>query len=456
MELRKVRSEVSENMIETKKEEINLEKVKEIYQELYSQDNPYFKNRENIPYYIVIGIKGKSFEDDLAIPITKDYLQTSLTLKKLLEEHILNKNEDTILASLQLGDIIDVDASLRQKLKKTFNELKNSLANSPLEMEIYSEPLDFGPEWQIKGHNIKQKKVNLDDFILENLMYIEINSPTEGYTNVKQYMVRLKIDSIKIREELSKTKVIVRSKEEGKFGPIETPVINYTPEKSKIMKMPVVKTRIEQRKKWLQTYSEEDLFYLIFSPIRFLRFKHMQNKLIKDYVEGGKSKPSIISDIRENALLGGVWEYKDIEYLMQIDLLVSNGIIVSTDFNYCSPPYSVLYKAIKDGVLMVGGIEHNFECPKEEEIIKDDIKEKIKKPGHFITYTCMKKMGSEGTQVLIKYQNEIRTTNRMLTCKEMDMEMVEGDMGNIDDSSSMSNEKEVNKNENKGTKMGRM
>jgi hypothetical protein len=100
---------------------------------------------------------------------------------------------------------------------------------------------------------------------------------------------------------------------------------------------------------------------------------------------------------------------------------------------------------------MVGGIEHYFEGPKEEEIIRDGIKEKIRKPGHFITYTCMKKMGSEGTQVLIKYQNEIGTTNKMLTCKEMDMEMV-GEKMEKGENKDTENEK---RNRNK-SRMGQM
>lgn len=165
----------------------------------------------------------------------------------------------------------------------------------------------------------------------------------------------------------------------------------------------------------------------------------MQNRLIRNYIEGNKTKPSIskarpsiVSDIKDNALLGGVWEYKDIEYLTQIDMLIDNGIIVATDFNYYSPPYSILYKAIEDGILIIGGIEHHFESPKVYEINKDGLIEEIRKPGHFITYTCMKKMGSEGTQVLIKYQNEIGTTNRMITCKEMDMEMVGEEMEKMD------------------------
>ena len=414
-------------MIETKKEEINLKKVKEVYQELYNPDNPSFF-MEGIPYYIVIGIRGRSFEDDLAIPVTKNNIENSL--EKFLALYIYNKNEDSILESLNIGNIIEVDASLRQKLKKTFNELKDLLIEK--QFEIFSEPLELGADWQKKGQPILEKKVNLEDSILKYLFCISINAPEEGYINIKQYMAHFKFGQKMIDRSRSIPISIIQKEERSerfRFKPIET-FIDYEPDKSKIMKIPAVNKRIKERKKWLP-YSENDLFYLIFAPIRFLRFKHTQNRLIKNYIEQNKTKPSIskarpsiVSDIRDNALLGGVWEYKDIEYLTQIDMLVDNGIIVPTDFNYFSPPYSTIYKAIKDGVLIVGGIEHNFECSKEEEMTIDGIKNIKQRPGHFITYTCMKKMGSEGTQVLIKYQNEIGTTNRMITCKEMDMEMV--------------------------------
>ena len=421
-------------MIETKKEEINLKKVKEVYQELYNPDNPSFF-MDYIPYYIVIGIKDKSFEDDLAIPVTKNNIE-KFTLNQFLKLYILDKNEDTILDSLNIGNIIEVDTILRQKLKKTFNELKDLLNEK--QFEIFSEPLELGVDWQKKGQPILEKKVNLEDPILKYLMYISINAPEESYINIKQYMAHFKFEQ-KIVERFDRPISIIRKEERSRerFKSIET-VIDYKPDKFKIMKIPAVRKRIEERKKWLP-YSEYDLFYLIFAPIRFLRFKHMQNRLIRNYIEGNKTKPSIskarpsiVSDIKDNALLGGVWEYKDIEYLTQIDMLIDNGIIVATDFNYYSPPYSILYKAIEDGILTIGGIEHHFESPKVYEINKDGLIEEIRKPGHFITYTCMKKMGSEGTQVLIKYQNEIGTTNRMITCKEMDMEMVGEEMEKMD------------------------
>jgi hypothetical protein len=419
-------------MIDTKKEEINLKKVKEVHQELYNPDNPSFF-KEDIPYYIVIGIKGKSFEDDLAIPVTRDNIE-KFTLNQFLELYIYNKNEDTFLETLNIGNIVEVDTILRQKLKKTFNELKDLLVEK--QFEIFSEPIELGPDWQKKGQPILEKKVNLDDSILKYLMYISINAPEESYINVRQYTVHFKFESI-----IAKTEIIIQKEKISKeFKPIETQ-FNYQPDKYKLMKIPAVKRRIEERQKWLSYSGPDYLFYLIFAPIRFLRFKHMQNRLTRNYIEGGKAKPSIVNDIKENALLGGVWEYKDIEYLTQIDMFVDNGIIVPTDFNYYSPPYSTIYKAIKDGVLIVGGIEHHFEGPKEEEIIRDGIKEKIRKPGHFITYTCMKKMGSEGTQVLIKYQNEIGTTNKMLTCKEMDMEMVGEKMETMDKNKDKENEK---------------
>lgn len=401
----------------TKKEEINLKKVKEVYQELYNPDNPSFF-REEVPYYIVIGIKGNN--EELAIPVTKDYIvNKENSLKRFLEEYILGKNEDTFLETLDIGNIVEVDTVLRQKLKNTFEQLKDLLIEK--QFEIFSEPLDLGPDWQKKGQPIIEKKVNLDDSILKYLMYISINAPEEGYINIRQYTAHFKFESM-----LTKITPKIIQKEEGsreRFKPIETH-INYEPDKYKIMKIPAVKKRIDERQKWLSYSGTDYLFYLIFAPIRFLRFKHMQNRLTRNYIEGGKAKPSIVNDIKENALLGGVWEYKDIEYLTQIDMLVDNGIIVPTDFNYYGPPYSTIYKAVKDGVLIVGRIEHHFKGPKEEEIIKNGIKEKTRKSGHFITYTCMKKMGSEGTQVLIKYQNEVGTTNRMLTCNEMDMEMV--------------------------------
>lgn len=406
-------------MIETKKEEINLKKVKEVYQELYNPDNPSFF-KEDVPYFIVIGIKGRSFEEDLAIPVTKDNIEKK-TLQQFLKLYILDRNEDTFLEILNIGNVLEVDKTLRQKLKKTFNELKDLVIGD--QFEIFSEPIDLGIDWQKKGQPILEKKANLDDPILKYLMYISINAPEESYVDIRQYMVHFKFESI-----IAKTEIIFQKEKESAkmFKSVET-IIDYEPDKFKIMKIPAVRKRIDERKKWLP-YAEEDLFYLIFAPIRFLRFKHMQNRLVKNYIDGGKSKPSIVGDIRENALLGGIWEYKDIEYLTQIDTLVDNGIIVPTDFNYFSPPYSIIYKVIKDGVLLVGGIEHYFDSPKEE-IIKG---EKIRKPGHFISYTCMKKMGSEGTQVLIKYQNEIGTTSKMLICKEMDMDMVGEKMETMD------------------------
>ena len=397
-----------------------MEKIKEVYQELYTSNSYFFKDNKNnyIPFYVAIGIKGRPFEEDLVIPITKDYLD-NLTLKKLLDDQIIDKNEDTILESLQLG-IVEFDRELNRKLKKTFNQLKDLMTDPSADKEIYSEPLNFR-KWQIKGHLIKEKRVDLNEYVLLNMVYIEINSPAEGYNNIKQYLVRFKIDSYnkkiyKYNVERN-NKISSPSRYQSRFGPFETSVVDYTTDKYDMMKIPVVKKRIEERKKWLPEYSDEDILFLIFSPIRFMRFKHMQNRLTKDYTEKGgkKVKPSIVSDIRENALFHGVWEYKDIEYLLQIDLLVDNGIIVPTDFSYCLPPYAIVYKTIKDGSLVVGGIEHNFSSSKAY------------KQGHFITYMCNRKMGKEGTQVLIKYRDEIGNTNKVLTCAEMDMEM-DGEM----------------------------
>lgn len=407
-----------------------MEKVREIYQELYTSNNSYFfkGNRDKndnipfyIPFYIALGIKGRPFEEDLVIPVTKDYLD-SLTLKKLLDDQIIDKDEDTILESLQLGNIVDFDRGLNRKLKKTFNQLKDLMTDPSVDKEIYSEPLNFG-KWQIKGHLIKEKRVDLTELVLLNLVYIEINSPAEGYNSIKQYIVRFKIDSYNKKKSnitnsnmLSierKNRIVSNPKYQFRFGPFETPVTDYTTDKNDMMKIPVVKKRIEERKKWLPEYSNEDILFLIFSPVRFLRLKHMQNRLTKDYAEKGtkKAKPSIVKDIRENALFDGVWDYKDIEYLLQIDLLVDNGILVPTDFNYFSPPYAIVYKAGKDGTLIVGGIEHNFQTSKAY------------KEGHFITYTSNRKMGKEGTQVLIKFRYEIGNTNKVLTCAEMDMDI---------------------------------
>lgn len=393
-----------------------MEKIKEVYQEIYTSI-PYFFNRDNkdnnIPLYIAIGIKGRPFEEDLVIPVTKDYLD-DLTLKKLLEDQILDKNEDTILESLQLGNMVDFDRKLNRELKKTFTQLKDLMTDPSVGKEIYSEPLNFG-KWEIKGHVIKEKRVDLAELVLLNLVYIEINSPAECYNNIKQYIVRFKIESYNKKNHkynLDRKNKTIKPKQQSVFGPFDTPVIDYTNDKYDMMKIPVVKKRIQERKKWLPEYSDEDILFLIFSPVRFLRFKHMQNRLTKEYVEkikgSQKAKPPIVSDIRVNALFGNVWDYKDIEYLLQIDLLVDNGILIPTDFNYFAPPYATVYKAAKDGVLMVGGIEHYFQGPKRY------------KAGHFITYMCNKKMGREGTQVLIKFRDELGNTNKMLTCAEMD------------------------------------
>ncbi len=393
--------------------------IKEVYQELYTSNNSYFfreRDKNIIPFFISIGIKGRPFEEDLVIPVTKDYLM-NLTIEKFLENLIIEKNEDTIIDSLQLGNIIEFDNDLSRKLRRTFNSLKNIMTDSSADKEIYSKPLNF-EKWELRGHVIKEKRVDLTDLVLLNLAYVEINSPGQGYNNIKQYIVRFKIDSYiksdSTTVEHSKSHRIGTSpKYSSKFGPFETPVNDYTIIKNDMMKMPVVKKRIDERKKWLSDYSDEDILFLIFSPIRFLRFAQMQNRLKKEYTDKGskKTKPSVIKDIRENALFNGVWDYKDLEYLLQIDLLVENGIIVPTDFNYYSPPYAIVYKAVKDGVLIVGGIEHPFQSPKGY------------KQGHFITYMNNKKMGREGTQVLIKYRDELGNTNKMLTCSEMDMEI---------------------------------
>lgn len=402
-----------------------MEKIKEVYQELYTSNNSYFFNhgdKNNTPFYIVIGIKGRPFEEDLVLPVTKDYLN-DLTLKKLLDEQIIDKNEDTLLESLQLGNIVDVDRKLNKKLKKTINQLKDIITDSSLDKEIYSDPLNFG-KWEIKGHVIKEKRVDLNELVLLNIIYIEINSPEECYNNIKQYIVRFKIYSYNknnYKYNVERNNKTTKSKYQSMFGPFETPVIDYTMNIHDMMKIPVVKKRIDERKKWLPEYSDEDILFLIFSPVRFLRFKHMQNRLTKGYVENSKTekgikkvnKPSIVSDIRKNALFDGVWDYKDIEYLLQIDLLVDNGILIPTDFNYFSPPYAIVYKVVKDGVLIVGGIEHHFKSSKAY------------KQGHFVTYTSNRKMGKEGTQVLIKYRDEIGNTNEMLTCEEIDKEIAE-------------------------------
>lgn len=394
--------------------------IKEVYQELYTSNNSYFfraeRDKNAIPFFIAIGIKGRPFEEDLVIPVTKDYL-TNLTIEKFLQDQIVDKDEDTILESLQLYNIIDFDKDLNIKLRRTFNSLKDVITDSSAGKDIYSKPLNFD-KWELKGHLLKEKRVEFTDLVLLNLAYIEINSPWQGCNNIKQYIVRFKIDSyIKSDSttiENSKSKrIVTSSRYQLKFGPFETPVNDYTNNKKDMMKMPVVKKRIDERKKWLEDYSDEDILFLIFSPIRFLRFAQMQNRLKKEYTDKGskKTKPSVIKDIRENALFNGVWDYKDLEYLLQIDLFVENGILVPTDFNYCSPPYAIVYKAVKDGILIVGGIEHPFQSPKGY------------KQGHFITYMNNKKMGREGTQVLIKYRNELGNTNKMLTCAEMDMEI---------------------------------
>lgn len=393
-----------------------MEDGEEVYQELYTSNNSYFFRSDGdknlIPFYVIIGIRGRSFEEDLVIPVKKDYLD-DLTLKNLLDDQILSKSEDAILESLQLGNMIYFDRRLNGTLKKTFNQLRDLMSDPSADKEIYSEPLNFG-KLQIKGHLIKEKIVDTTESVLSNLAYIEINSQTEGYNNIKQYVVRFKIDSHKKKSNNIEKNNRTRSgsKALSKFGPFETSVTDYTTVKHEMMKMQVVKKRIDERKKWLSEYSEEDILFLIFSPIRFLRLKHMQNRLTKDYVEKGgkKNKPSIVKDIRENALFSGVWSYEDLEYLLQIDLLVENGIIVPTDFNYFSPPYGIVYKAVKNGVMIVGGIEHNFQSSKAY------------KQGHFITYVCNRKMGKEGTQVLIKYRDEIGNTNKVLTCAEMDEE----------------------------------
>jgi hypothetical protein len=395
-----------------------MEKIKEVYQELYTSNSYFFKEDKtnSIPFYIALGIKGKPFEEDLVIPVTKDYLN-NLTLKKLLDDQIIDKDENTIIESLQLGNIVKFDRELNRKLRKTFDDLKDLITDNSIDKEIYSEPLNF-EKWQIKGHLIKEKRVDLTELVLLNIIYVEINSSTDCYNNVRQYIVRFKIDSYNKNNlkynaarnyrTISKSNRIV-SKYQSRFGPFETPVLDYTTDRHDMMKIPVIKKRIDERKKWLPEYPEENILFLIFSPIRFLRFKQMQKRLIRDYTENKKIKPSIVKDIRENALFDGIWEYKDIEYLLQIDLLVDNGIIVPTDFNYCMPPYATVYKAIKDGVLIVGGIEHFFQSSKAY------------KQGHFITYMCNRKMGKEGTQVLIKYRDEIGNTNKMLTCAEMDL-----------------------------------
>lgn len=394
-----------------------MENGKEVYQELYTSNNSYFfrpdGDKNIIPFYAIIGIRGRPLEEDLVIPITKDYLN-NLTLKNLLEDQIASKNEDNILESLMLDNMIYFDRRLNGILKKTFNQLRDLISDPSADKEIYSEPLNFG-KLPIKGHLIKEKIVDLTESVLSNLAYIEINSYTEGYNNIKQYVVRFKIDSHKKKSNNVEKNNRIRSgsKTLSRFGPYETPVVDYTTVKHDMMKMPVIRKRIYERKKWLPEYSEEDILYLIFSPIRFLRLKHMQNRLIKDYVEKGvkKGKPSIVKDIRENALFGGVWSYEDLEYLLQIDLLVENGIIVPTDFNYFSPPYGIVYKAVKNGVMIVGGIEHHFQSSKAY------------KQGNFITYVCNRKMGKEGTQVLIKYRDEIGNTNKVLTCADMDEEI---------------------------------
>lgn len=417
-----------------------MEKIKEVYQELYTSNSYFFKDDKdnNIPFYIAIGIKRKPFEEDLVIHVTKDYLD-NLTLKQLLDDQIIDKNEDTILESLQLGSIVDFDRKLNRKLKKTFNQLKDLITDPSADKEIYSEPLNFG-QWRIKGHLIKEKRVDLTELVLLNLVYIEINSSAEGYNNIKQYIVRFKIDSYNKKKSNMKNSNMLSTKQyqttatcypakagycsvernspivsksiyQSRFGPFETPVIDYTTDKYDMMKIPVIKKRIDERKKWLPEYSDEDILFLIFSPIRFLRFKHMQNRLTKDYAEKGtRTSPSIVNDIRKNALFDCVWDYKDIEYLLQIDLLVDNGILVPTDFSYYAPPYAIVYKAVKDGSLVIGGIEHNFSSSKAY------------KQGHFVTYTSNRKMGKEGTQVLIKFRDEIGNTNKVLTCAEIDEE----------------------------------
>lgn len=398
-----------------------MENIKEVYQELYTSNNSYFfrdngDKNFNIPFYIAIGIKGRPFDEDLVIHVTKDYLN-DLTLKKLLDDQIVNNNEDKLLENLN-NNIIHFDKELNRKLRKTFNQLKDLMTDSSADKEIYSTPLNLR-KWQIIGHLVKEKRVDLTESILSNLIYLEINSPNEGYNNIQQYIVRFKIDSNqKKTNNIQRTnRIISNTIYQSRFGPFETPVMDYTIDKNDMMNIPVVKKRIDERKKWLSEYSDEDLLFLIFSPIRFLRFKHMQNRLTKEYVDSSKilsekgkkkSKPSIVNDIRQNALFDGLWDYKDLEYLLQIDLLVDNGIIVPTDFNYCFPPYSIVYKVIKDGALIVGGIEHYFNGSKEY------------RQGHFITYMCNKKMGKEGTQVLIKYRDEIGNTNKMLTCAEME------------------------------------
>ena len=397
-----------------------MEKTKEVYQELFTPNNSYFFSRAggDAPFYLAIGIKGRPFEEDLVIPVTKEYLE-GLTVKNILDDHILNNNEDAILENLQLGGMLEFDRKLYITLKKTFNQLKELITDSSADKEIYSEPLNFG-KCELTGHLIKEKRLELDELALLNLVYVEIKS--ECYNYIKQYIVRFKVHSNKKKSNnnLERKNKIVSSKFQYRFGPFETQVMDYSTDKNSMIKIPVIRKRIDERAKWLPKYPDYDMLYLIFSPIRFLRFNLLQKRLNTEKGDKNKSnntKPSIVDDIRENALLDGIWDYKDIEYLLQIDLLVENGIVVPTDFNYCYPPYATVYKAIKDGILIVGGIEHYFNSSKEH------------RQGHFITYVCNKKMGRDGTQVLIKARDEIGNTNKMSTCAEMDIEL----SGNINE-----------------------
>lgn len=185
-----------------------MENIKEAYQELYASNDSYFFRKDgnkNIPFYVSIGIRGRPLEEDLVIPVKKDYIE-NITCEKFLDDHVIYQSEDKIIESLQLGNIVDFDNDLRGRIIKTINSLKEILIDHCRDdyyKEIYLEPLN-SKNWRIVG-DIKEKRVKPKESALSNLMYVEINSPDESLNSVKQYIVRLKIDSFKRRSEMNRS-----------------------------------------------------------------------------------------------------------------------------------------------------------------------------------------------------------------------------------------------------------
>ncbi len=65
-------------------------------------------------------------------------------------------------------------------------------------------------------------------------------------------------------------------------------------------------------------------------------------------------------DVRFNVMRGRPWKNEDIEYMKEIKRLLDAGVIRRTTSYWFGSPFPTIFKAIKDGLMTVGGKKYKF------------------------------------------------------------------------------------------------